>query len=362
MHWLFTAEFRTLQSEIDAASVFLPITVPHRIQSAATTDLRRHLLVRNHLWGSPFVGVSIGFGNGGCLAYHLWSRNRLILDSAPVADNLHTFVKTPSFGVLRLSGPDAEAFAQSQFANDVLALEPGQWQWSCWLSAKGRVLAIFALLRVSAGDLMLLLPDGGTEALQMALQKFVFRRKLQLTSPAVSLTCRFTPPRYAKGNRAATLADGALELDMGGEALHRTVIIGSTDADASISDAQWRQSDLQLGLPRLETSQLDAWTPQQLGLDRLNAFSVKKGCYPGQEIVARTHFLGKAKRAATLLSLTADVAAGTDVELNGVAIGRIASQSSGFALAVLPLEQPDGVLTVDGQPAPLQPFLTGLSR
>ena len=59
--------------------------------------------------------------------------------------------------------------------------------------------------------------------------------------------------------------------------------------------------DLEHGLPRLPASQAEHWTPQQLSLERLGAFSVKKGCYPGQEIVARTHFLGKAKRGLALL-------------------------------------------------------------
>ena len=56
------------------------------------------------------------------------------------------------------------------------------------------------------------------------------------------------------------------------------------------------------GLPRLPASQREQWTPQQLALDRLAAYSVKKGCYPGQEIVARTHFLGKAKRSLQCFS------------------------------------------------------------
>ena len=64
--------------------------------------------------------------------------------------------------------------------------------------------------------------------------------------------------------------------------------------------ARWFAHDLHAGLPRLPASQREQWTPQQLSLERLHAFSVKKGCYPGQEIVARTHFLGKAKRGLVL--------------------------------------------------------------
>ncbi len=74
--------------------------------------------------------------------------------------------------------------------------------------------------------------------------------------------------------------------------------------------APWAGAHLRAGIPRLPASQHDKWTPQQLSLDRLDAFSVKKGCYPGQEIVARTHFLGKAKRGLVVFTTNADVAPG----------------------------------------------------
>ena len=69
--------------------------------------------------------------------------------------------------------------------------------------------------------------------------------------------------------------------------------------DAPACD-RWAAIDLAHGLPRLADAQSGQWTPQQLSLDRLRAYSVKKGCYPGQEIVARTHFLGQAKRGLVL--------------------------------------------------------------
>ena len=87
------------------------------------------------------------------MAYHFWSRNVLILDPLTVTDNLPPRFPLPEIGLLRLQGPDAEVFAQSQLANDVTLLAPGQWQWSCWLNAKGRVLAVLALLRIGEGDL-----------------------------------------------------------------------------------------------------------------------------------------------------------------------------------------------------------------
>ena len=79
-------------------------------------------------------------------------------------------------GVLQLSGRDALAFAQAQFANDAASLADGHWQWSLWLSAKGRVLALFALVRIDAQRLVLWLPDVFAESFADALQRFPHRQ------------------------------------------------------------------------------------------------------------------------------------------------------------------------------------------
>lgn len=281
------------------------------------------------------------------MAYHVWSRNALILDLHTVADNLHPLFTLADAGLLRLRGADAEAFAQSQFGNDVLALAPGQWQWSCWLNAKGRVRAVFALLRQAPGELLLVLPDGGALELGQALARFVFRRKVALAADTAAVCGQFLPPASA-GNQATIGADGVIALDWGTPACPRTLWIGRDGGPAD--DGRWRQADLRAGLPRLEDSQREAWTAQQLGLDRLGGYSVRKGCYPGQEIVARTHFLGKAKRATVLLEgVPAAAAAGDAVLLEGQALGQLACVAAPVALAVLPLERPAGSLQVAGQ-------------
>lgn len=283
-----------------------------------------------------------------------------------MSDNLPTYLTYPDFGLLRLSGVDAEAFAQSQFANDVAALQPGQWHWSCWLTAKGRVLAVFALIRPEPGQLLLLLPDGRADTLAPALARYVFRRKVSVSvAEQLQVSCALQAPQRASGNQLGVLDDGSLELDMGGDGLPRSLRIGSVshaasaDADACLL---WRQQDLQLGLVRLDDSQLESWTPQQLGLDRLGAYSVRKGCYPGQEIVARTHFLGKAKRATALLATTIAASSGATVQQGQRDVGQLVSVAGTQALAVMPLEPGDGELSVDGAAAHTLPLRAGLAR
>lgn len=262
--------------------------------------------------------------------------------------------------VLALDGPEALVFAQAQFANDVTALSPGQWQWNAWLNAKGRVIAVFALLRY--GDaLRLVLPDHNAAELGDALRRFVFRRKVTVAPrPDLRVSGAFTSPTTASGARLAGDEAGGLELDYGTSALPRTLRIGPTaaPADAGAREA-WAAADLRLGLPRLPASQREQWTPQQLALDRLHAYSVKKGCYPGQEIVARTHFLGKAKRQLVLLRAGDAAEAGAEVAQDGRAIGNVvaaAGQAPRLALAVLPLELADAPLAAAGAPATVEPF------
>ena len=266
---------------------------------------------------------------------------------------------------LRLSGADAVVFAHAQFANDVVALADGHWQWNAWLNAKGRVLAIFQLLRLDAQELLLVCHDGGVEAMAEQLRRFVFRRKLVIS--VAGHTCiegAFASPALANGSRIARFDDGSIELDVGNTTQPRTLRLRQTEGEAGdeATELAWRQSDLDFGLPHLDPSQHERWTPQQLGLDRLAAYSVRKGCYPGQEIVARTHFLGKAKRAATLLQVVDAARAGDDVLQQGQAIGNVVCVAGTSALAVLPLDADTTGLSVAGDTASVLPLLDGLAR
>ena len=282
-------------------------------------------------------------------------------------DNLHIseapFFALPGHAVVTLQGPDAQAFAQAQFANDLAALQVGQWQWNAWLTAKGRVIAIFMLCRIGPDDWWLVLADGRAEALAQQLQRFVFRRKLRITvRQDLHVGGHFGTPMTAQGNTLVLAAD-EVEFDLGAPALPRTLKIAPhAFASSEGFEDQWRQADLRLGLPRLEDGAVEQWTPQQIGLDRLAAYSVKKGCYPGQEIVARTHFLGKAKRVAQLLAVPAGTQAGAELRHGEQTAGSIASVGGTLALAVLPIDSEGLTLRLGEAEVPLQPLLEGLAR
>ena len=161
----------------------------------------------------------------------------------------------------------------------------------------------------------------------------------------------------------------SVELDFGGEAGARSLRIGTgtsagrrPDSDASArGPVRWSEFDLAHGLPRLPIAQSEAWTPQMLSLERLNAFSLRKGCYPGQEIVARTHYLGQAKRALVRIAGTS-LHAGNALTVAGQAIGTVVSAAGTEAVAVVSADRPDHAWDCDGVPCRPLPLLAGLAR
>src|SRR5690606_859214 len=110
----------------------------------------------------------------------------------------------------------------------------------------------------------------------------------------------------------------------------------------------------------------EQWTPQQLALDRLAAYSVKKGCYPGQEIVARTHFLGKAKRSLQCFTAAGPVVAGASVRHEAQDVGEVVRVAPDDArtllLAVMPLDHAGTGLSAEDHSLDRLPLYDGLRR
>lgn len=247
--------------------------------------------------------------------------------------------------LLCLEGRDAVAFAQAQTMNDVAALEDGRWQWNGWLTAKGRVIALFGLVRIAADTVWLVVPDADADALADRLRRFVFRSKVVITvRDDWKITGRLRASDLASGNHWTGDPAATIELDLSGHLdgghAGRSLRIGPAVAadDDPAALAAWRRQDLEHGWPRLDATQSEQWTPQQLSLERLHAFSVKKGCYPGQEIVARTHFLGQAKRGLALIEADAPPSPGSALDGADPQAGTVVSTAGTRALAVVPLD------------------------
>jgi folate-binding protein YgfZ len=293
----------------------------------------------------------------------------------PFKENLSEAARLPAlpgFSVLAVEGANAESFLQAQTMNDVRALAIGRWHWNGWLNPKGRLIALFALARIAEDRFWLVLPDYPASELLPLLQRYVFRSKVRLWV-CDELVCAaefgVEPSSGAPSDQIVGTDEGGLALDCSGAQVDRRLWLlpATSPALATVDvgiDARWRELDLKHGLPRLPDSQREAWTPQMLGLDRLNAYSLKKGCYPGQEIVARTHYLGQAKRGLRLLRCEGASSGDGVIDADGASIGSIICTTSDqcTALAVCSRDAEGSGLRVADRPVELLPLLPGLAR
>lgn len=200
---------------------------------------------------------------------------------------------------LSIHGVDAVAFAQAQFSSQVTALAPGYWQFSAWLDPQGRVRAFFHLARMADDRLLLLLRGGDATAMTASLQRFVFRAKVMIeTLPTRALGTGLALPLHACSTEA-----GATRFGCGDHSMH----LGT----AVVADGNWRLRQIRAGWPWLPESALDQLLPPALALAALGATALDKGCYPGQEMVARLHYRGGHKRSIRYVTLSQFLTPGT---------------------------------------------------
>jgi folate-binding protein YgfZ len=209
---------------------------------------------------------------------------------------------------LSIEGPDAIPFAQSQFSSQVAALDVGRWQFSAWLDAQGRVRALFHLVRLAQDRLLLLLRGGDAAAVAEGLRRFVFRSKVTVQP--------LSPRTLGTGEALALHSVSETQTLALGCGTH-SLLIGAPSDDA------WRLQQIRLGWPWLPDDVLSEALPPSLSLERLQGVSFDKGCYPGQEIVARLHYRGGNKRHMHCVVLSQPVVAGTLLRNGGQEVAQI---------------------------------------
>ncbi len=210
---------------------------------------------------------------------------------------------------LVFAGPDAAAFAQAQLSSDLRSLAVGRWQWSGWLDPKGRVRALLQVARL-ADDRFVAVPRGGDgETLATALMRFVFRAKVTIaTLPSLRVADGEAQP----DGFAHESDDGAIVLGEGDASIR----VGTQDD----GDA-WVGRHMRKGFAWLPEVVLGELLPPALSMERLGAVAFDKGCFPGQEIAARLHFLGGHKRHLRLARSDEPLREGQTLRANGRDVG-----------------------------------------
>lgn len=212
---------------------------------------------------------------------------------------------------LLIEGPDARAFAHAQFSSRVNSLDVGHWQFSAWLNAQGRVHAFFHLARFAEDKYLLLLRGGSATSMASALQRFVFRSKLTISALLPrTLSAGAALPMYT-----VRKTDDMISLGCDTYSMQIT--------EGLISNSTWLLPELRQGWPWLPESVLGELLPAALSLQRLQAVAVDKGCYPGQEIVARLHFRGGHKRHLHSGTLSQPLTPGDVLRIEGNDVGRV---------------------------------------
>ncbi len=262
----------------------------------------------------------------------------------------------PAPQLIEITGADAIAFAHAQFSSDVRALANGRWQWSAWLSAQGRVRAYFHLLRDNDERLRLVLRGGSAVRMREALTRYVFRSKLQLRviddmraylierrSDEISFSLPAVTAVESTARDTRIAIPGAAPRWLWLRDAGAAEIVAE---DLQIARNRGALADIDAGLVTLDASLEDRLLPSWIGLDELQATSVSKGCYPGQEVVARLHYKGGNKRWLHRIVFNADelptpgTRLGAQDDGDGQARGLIVccawiGQGRGAALAVL---------------------------
>ena len=219
-----------------------------------------------------------------------------------------------TLAALRVTGADARSFLQGQLSSDLAEVSSTRGQISGWHDPKGRVLAVLRVLPWREG-FMLVMPASLVEAIGKRLRMYILRAKVQVDrGPPVQAVAAGQAPDWlaAHGLAAddapfsAACADGAGVMRMPGRA--GWLVVGQFAADPYAADpsatAAWECAEIEAGIPEVYPVTSGQFVAQMLNLDQIGAVSFTKGCYPGQEIVARAHHLGRVKRRARLFRAT----------------------------------------------------------
>jgi folate-binding protein YgfZ len=251
-------------------------------------------------------------------------------DNCRMADTLFSTVdadgavRLPDWGVILAQGPDTAVFLNGQLTQDMLHLEEGRASLAGYCSPKGRLLATFVAWRVSGDSFALACSADLLSATLKRLSMYVLRAKCKLSDASAAW-----PLHGLAGPSADALVAGAVALaDWGSAGVGSARVIRLPAADGlsrflwAGPDAPplpplhvevWRWLEVRSGVPRVMAATAEQFVPQMLNLELLGGVNFKKGCYPGQEVVARSQYRGTLKRRTYLMGCNAPATVGAEV-------------------------------------------------
>jgi hypothetical protein len=232
-------------------------------------------------------------------------------------------VRLEDWGVIRASGAEASKFLHGQLTQDIEHLGEAQVRLAGYCSAKGRLLASFVVWRCAPDEVLLACSADLLPAVLKRLSMFVLRAKCKLSDASAEL------PLWGLAGDAAQLAPAAdathgrvgtadvLRLPtavVGGLSMPRALWAGAEAPQAVALDADaWRWLEVHSGVARVTAATSEQFVPQMVNLELVGGVNFQKGCYPGQEIVARSQYRGTLKRRSYVVSSAEALQPGQEV-------------------------------------------------
>jgi folate-binding protein YgfZ len=200
------------------------------------------------------------------------------------------------YGLLQVTGDEARAFLHAQLTNDVEHLAPGTARYAGWCSAKGRLLATFLVVPAQGGFLLQLARDL-VPVVAKRLSMFILRSKVKITD-ATSQWIQFGTWSPGEGAPLSVRDDGgAITVRIAPDRVLSLVPEGiASEFKPDASADEWALAEIRAGRPLIGQATQDQFVPQMVNLELAGGVDFKKGCYPGQEIVARAQYRGEVKR------------------------------------------------------------------
>jgi tRNA-modifying protein YgfZ len=223
-------------------------------------------------------------------------------------------VALDSPGVLRVRGPDALSFLQGQLSNDLQLLGAERSLFAGYHNPQGRSIALLRVIELAPGEIIAVLPRELVGPVRARLSKFILRAKVTLTDESADWAIAgliATPVQSGQRPAAAALpaalngvthADGAVVVRVAAEPARWLAARPAAErpaaarAAAPAAAAAWERLAIAAGEPEVYAATSEEFVAQMLNLDLLGAIAFDKGCYTGQEVIARAHYRGRVKR------------------------------------------------------------------
>lgn len=233
----------------------------------------------------------------------------------------------PHLGVIRAQGDDAAKFLHGQLTQDFASLGLSEARLAAFCSAKGRMLASFVGFKLAPDEVLLVCGRDILPAVLKRLSMFVMRAKVQLSDASAAYQVwglSGKTPQVGDGKPWAKVgeAGGAQTIQLHPAAgMSRALWVAPADhaapAGERITEEAWAWLEVQSGVAPISTPIVEAFVPQMLNYESIGGVNFKKGCYPGQEVVARSQFRGTLKRRGFLLHGAQPLSVGLDVFHSG---------------------------------------------